>query len=117
MIMKTLMQNEKRRRIWLALSVWLLGMTLVVLSQADGKTLGEAFKEVNASVVEIRTVQRSVPHRVGIKPDQYRPYTDSVSIVTDAAGAERPQANRWEDSRDTSGNTRFTRTPTIQPNY
>ena len=33
----------------------LLGMTLVVLSQANAKTLDEAFKEVNASVVEIRT--------------------------------------------------------------
>ncbi len=46
----------------------LLGMTLVVLSQANSKTLDEAFKEVNASVVEIRPVQRSVPHRFGISP-------------------------------------------------
>ena len=55
------MQKDKHRRIRLALSVWLLGMPLVVLSQANAKTLGEAFKEVNASVVEIRTVQRSIP--------------------------------------------------------
>ena len=48
--------------------VVLSGMTLVVLIQANAKTLDEAFEETNASVIEIRTVQRSVPHRLGISP-------------------------------------------------
>ena len=79
------MHKEKHRRIRLALSVWLLSMTLVVLSQANAKTLGEAFKEVNASVVEIRTVQRSVPHRVGMTPASVGGLGSGVLISSDRA--------------------------------
>ena len=68
MNMKTPMQKEKRRGTLLASSILFMSMSLVVLAVAEAKTLGEAFKEVNASVVEIRTVQRSVPQRLGMTP-------------------------------------------------
>ncbi len=50
MNMNTLMQKEKHRRIRLALSILFMSMSLVVLAAAEENTLGEAFKEVNASV-------------------------------------------------------------------
>ncbi len=58
-------------------------MTLLVHSQANAKTLGEAFKEVNASVVEIRTVQRPVPHRVGMSPTSVGGLGSGVLISPD----------------------------------
>ena len=82
-IMKTPMQKEKHRSTRLALSILLLSMTLVVLSVAEAKTLGEAFKEVNASVVEIRTVQRSVPQRLGMTPTSIGGLGSGVLISPD----------------------------------
>ncbi|MEE8263618.1 MAG: trypsin-like peptidase domain-containing protein [Gammaproteobacteria bacterium] len=81
--MKTPMQKEKHRNTRLALSILLLSMTLVVLSVADAKTLGEAFKAVNASVVEIRTVQRSVPQRLGMTPTSIGGLGSGVLISPD----------------------------------
>ncbi|MEE8046997.1 MAG: trypsin-like peptidase domain-containing protein [Dehalococcoidia bacterium] len=52
----------------LTLSAWIIGISLFAPGQVHAKTLSEAFKEVNASVVEIQTVQRSVPHRAGVTP-------------------------------------------------
>ena len=83
MIMKTPMQKEKHRNMRLALSILLLSMTLVVLSVAEAKTLGEAFKAVNASVVEIRTVQRSVPQRLGMTPTSIGGLGSGVLISPD----------------------------------
>ncbi len=82
-IMKTPMQKEKRHSTLLAMSILLLSMTSVVLSVAEAKTLGEAFKEVNASVVEIRTVQRSVPQRLGMTPTSIGGLGSGVLISSD----------------------------------
>lgn len=83
MIMKTPTQKEKHRRTRLALSILLLSMSLFVLAVAEAKTLGEAFKEVNASVVEIRTVQRSVPQRLGMTPTSIGGLGSGVLISSD----------------------------------
>ena len=55
----------RRFRAW---SLWVAVIALAAFAQAHAKTLGDAFKEVNTAVVEIQTVERSVPQRLGVIP-------------------------------------------------
>jgi len=64
-------------------TILVLSMTLAMATGANGKTLGNVFKDVNPSVVEIRTVQRAAPQLRGTVPTMVDGLGSGVLISPD----------------------------------
>ncbi len=64
-------------------TIFVLSITLAMVTEANGKTLGDVFKDVNPSVVEIRTVQRAAPQVFGTVPTMVDGLGSGVLISPD----------------------------------
>lgn len=76
------MNTSNNRRMSLP-TILVLSMTLAMATGANGKTLGNVFKDVNPSVVEIRTVQRAAPQVRGTVPTMVDGLGSGVLISPD----------------------------------
>ncbi len=83
MIARARRLETKQRRLRAVVSVFFLSVASLGLDDANAKTLGNVFKEVNPSVVEIRTVQRAAPRRVGMIPTMIDGLGSGVLISSD----------------------------------